>query len=125
MNVLKIFVIGIVFFAACKSEDDKPALPDIAFDKSKWQVKQDDGNYAYRKQMVNDLLKNYQWNGIKRDSVERMLGKPDVYEPAEDLLMYYYDNGSGSMFSGTQSLVFELAPDSTVKKARYSSGGFD
>ena len=115
----------IIFLFSCNSGEDKAALPDIAFDKSKWLVKQDDGNYVYRKQMINDLLKNHHWNGLKRDSVESILGKPDVYEPAEDIMMYYYDNGSGSIFSGTESLVFELTPDSTVKKARHSSAGFD
>lgn len=125
MNRIACFLCIFLIVSACKTKEDQRTLPDIAFDKAKWQVKQDDGNYLYRKQMVKDLLSNYHWNGVKRDSVERMLGKPDVYEPAEEIIMYYYDNGSGSIFSGTESLVFELNADSTVKKARYSNAGFD
>ena len=44
--------------------------------------------YIYRKQMIPDLLKNYTWPGLKKDSVLRLLGEPNSIE--EDIFMLYH-----------------------------------
>jgi hypothetical protein len=108
---------------ACKDEPE--TVKDIPFDKTKWSAKADDGSYAYRKQMVNDLLNNYKWSGLTKDSVIRMLGKPD--DTPEGTLMYDYEREAflGGLGTSIEAIVFELAPDSTVRLARKNDGGWD
>lgn len=104
--------------------DEPIEQPQISFDKTKWMEKVK-GNYPHRKQMVKDLLTNYKWAGVSRDSVILMLGKEDVIE--EGNLTYYYDSRPflGGLGTSIEAVVFELAPDSSVKVARLNDGGWD
>ncbi len=68
--------------------------------------------------MINDLLNNYNWPGVKKDSVLHLLGEPDVIEEDIFMLYHYEQKHFGSFVLSTQSLVIELATDSTVKLAR-------
>src|SRR5688500_14377372 len=122
IQVTKLFFVFLLCCSACR--DKSPAQPDIKFDKTKWNLK-NDRNYTYRKQMVNDLLNNYRWAGLKKDSVIQMLGQPDDIE--EGNLMYDYKEKSflGGVGTIIEAVVFELAPDSTVKAARLNDGGWD
>ncbi|MGB8191153.1 MAG: hypothetical protein WCF67_04495, partial [Chitinophagaceae bacterium] len=73
-HVPKLLFVLLLFCSACNSKKEQDA--DIRFNKTKWNEKSG-GNYKYRKHMIKDLLNNYQWAGIKRDSVIKMLGEPD------------------------------------------------
>ena len=116
MHLPKIFLVLLIFCSACNSKDESPE-PDIKFEKAKWDLKED-GNYIYRQQMINDLLKNYNWAGIKKDSVIRLLGEPDGTEEDIFMLYNYKQKHFGSFPLSTSQLVIELNADSTVKLAR-------
>lgn len=106
----------ILFCSACGNKD-KAAAPNLKFESSKWVAK-DGLNYIYRKQMINDLLQNYTWAGLRKDSVIKLLGEPDGME--EDIFMLYdYERKYfGNFTLSTRSLVIQLNRDSTVKLAR-------
>lgn len=116
IQLTKIFLALALFCSACSSKSDTPG-PDIKFDKVKWNLK-DDQNYTYRKQMINDLLKNYNWAGMKKDSVIRLLGEPDGIEEDIFMLYNYKQKHFGNFPLSTKQLVIELNTDSTVKLAR-------
>lgn len=115
MQTTKLLLLLLLFCSACSSNDK--VQPDIKFERAKWNVK-DDGHYTYRKQMVNDLLTNYKWAGIKKDSVVKLLGEPDEIEDNTFMLYDYNQTRFGFVPFSTKSLVIELAPDSTVVLAR-------
>jgi len=86
MQTIKLLFALLLFCSACSNKKET-AIPDIKFERTKWDAK-DDLNYTYRKQMVNDLLKTYNWPGLKKDSVLHLLGEPDVIE--DDIFMLYH-----------------------------------
>ena len=116
IQVTKIFLVLALFCSACSSNSDVPD-PDIKFDKAKWNTKEE-LNYTYRKQMINDLLKNYKWTDMKKDSVIRLLGEPDGIEEHIFMLYNYKQKHFGNFPLSTKQLVIELNTDSTVKLAR-------
>lgn len=115
-QITKWLPIVILFCSACNNKDEA-SKPDIKFERTKWDAK-DDLNYSYRKQMVNDLLNNYHWPGLKKDSVIKLLGESDGIEEDIFMLYHYEQKYFGSFPLSTKSLVFQLASDSTVKLAR-------
>ncbi|HEY0677619.1 MAG TPA: hypothetical protein VGD17_05000 [Chitinophagaceae bacterium] len=123
-----ILILVISFFcASCNSDGQTGKLAEqkeIGFEKTKWSIKKD-GQYTYRKQMITDLLNNYKWPGMKKDSLLQMLGQPDGIE--QNLLMYDYERKPflGGLGTTVEAIVFELAADSTVKVARLNDGGWD
>jgi hypothetical protein len=116
MQPTKLFILLLLFCSAC-SNKGKESKPDITFERTKWDTK-DELNYTYRKQMINDLLKNYKWPGIKKDSVLKLLGAPDDIEEDIFMLYHYEQKHLGSFPLSTKSLVIQLTPDSTVELAR-------
>jgi hypothetical protein len=123
LQVTKGFIVVLLFCSACGNKQSTEQ-PDIKFDRMKWNTRKD-GQYLYRKQMVNDLLNNYQWEGVKKDSVIQMLGQADGIE--EGSLIYNYEKKPflGGLGTIIEAAVFELAADSTVKVARLNDGGWD
>lgn len=115
-QITKWLLCVILFFSACGSKDEA-SKPDIKFERTKWDLK-DDLNYSYRKQMINDLLKNYNWPGLKKDSVIKILGEPDGIEEDIFMLYDYEQKRFGSFPLSTNSLVIQLGGDSTVILAR-------
>ena len=115
MQTIKLLFFLLLFGSACSNKDEVKA--DIKFERAKWDIKDDD-IYTYRKQMVNDLLTNYKWAGIKKDSVIKLLGEPDEIE--EDTFLIYNFNQSPFGFApfSSKQFIIELAADSTVKLAR-------
>lgn len=87
MKKIKLLLVLTLFITSC-SKKEAPK-PDIKFEQAQWNVK-DESNYAYRKQMVNNLLKNYTWQGMSKDSVINLLGQPDVIEE-EIFMLYHYE----------------------------------
>jgi hypothetical protein len=117
MQTTKLLFLLLLSCSACSNKHEA-SKPDIKFERTKWDTK-DNLDYTYRKQMVNDLLINYKWPGVKKDSVIKLLGEPDVIE--EDIFMlYHYEQKHlfGSFPLSTQALVIQLDTDSTVKLAR-------
>lgn len=116
MQTTKWLLLLILFCSACSNKNEA-AQPGIKFDRAKWDVK-DNLNYTYRKLMVNDLLDSYAWAGQTKDSLVHLLGEPDVIEEDIFLLYHYEQKYLGWFPLSTQSLVFQLANDSTIKLAR-------
>jgi hypothetical protein len=116
MKSIKLFLLLLLFCSAC-SHHNEAAIPDIKFERAKWDIKEND-SYIYRKQMVNDLLHNYKWPGVKKDSVIKLLGEPDEIEDNVFMLYIYNQKHLGFFSLSTQELVIELTADSTVKLAR-------
>ncbi len=116
MQTTKLLLLFLLFCSACSNKDEAPK-PNIKFERTKWDTK-DGVKYTYRKQMINDLLNNYNWPGVKKDSVLHLLGEPDVIEEDIFMLYHYEQKHFGSFVLSTQSLVIELTTDSTVKLAR-------
>lgn len=116
MQTTKLILILLLFCSACSNKDEA-SEPDIKFERTEWDTK-DGSNYTYRKQMINDLLNNYHWAGIKKDSVVKLLGEPNEIE--EDIFMLYnYEQKYLFSFPlSTQALVIQLDTDSTVILAR-------
>ncbi|MES2773962.1 MAG: hypothetical protein V4722_07245 [Bacteroidota bacterium] len=116
MQIVKLFLLVLLFCCACtnKSETTKQ---DIPFERTKWDMK-DDKNYSYRKEMINDLLNNYKWPGLKKDSVVKLLGMPNEIEEDIFMLYHYEQKYIGGMVLSTQSFVVQLAADSSVVLAR-------
>jgi hypothetical protein len=116
MQTKKLLLLLFLFCSACESNDEA-AKTDIKFDRSKWDTK-DGATYTYRKQMINDLIKNYKWPGVKKDSVVKLLGQPNEIEEDTFMIYDYHQNPLGLFEFSGKSLVFELSPDNTVKLAR-------
>jgi hypothetical protein len=116
MRITKLLFLLVLFSSACNNKNDT-SKHGIKFERAKWDIKED-GIYAYRKQMVHDLLNNYKWAGIKKDPVIKLLGEPDEIEDNIFMLYNYNQNGFGFFPFSSKELVIELTADSTVKLAR-------
>jgi hypothetical protein len=123
MDALSKFVLLMILL--CAGCHNKPAaVENIKFDRAKWYEKEHN-KYVHRKYMINDLLKNYRWSGVPKDSVTNMLGQPDNTE--EGHLVYTYESRPilGGLGTKIEAIVFELNADSTVKVARENDAGWD
>jgi len=116
MEASKWLLLVLILFSACNN-GDKATPPDMKFDRAKWDMK-NDRNYDYRKQMINDLLNNYNWPGLPQESVQKMLGKPDVTEEDIFMLYHYEQKFVGSMVWSTKSMVVQLDSFNKVVLAR-------
>jgi hypothetical protein len=123
---MKIFIVAVLLFSycvACKRKEEAVAGPDVPFDKIKW-ASADGGDYRYRRQMVNDLVKNYHWTNVSKDSLLRMLGAPDDIE-GDVFYLYYYEKKPllGGVMSQHKAITFELRPGAdSVKSAKLGEG---
>jgi hypothetical protein len=123
VGIAKIYILSLLFCSACGNKE-QAELVRIKFDREKWS-RNYKGHYTCRKQMVNDILTNYNWKGVHKDSVISMLGQADAFE--EGGLLYVYDKRPflGGLGTSIEAIVFELSPDSIVKVARLNDGGWD
>ena len=92
-----------------------------SFDSAAWQ--RNDGwntNWPARLSMVDDLLAHHQLRGLRRDSLERLLGPPDStnYFSAPNNLVYGLGPERGLMRIDSEWLVVALGPDGRVTEAR-------
>lgn len=116
MKAIKLFLLFLLFCSACRNKSNS-TNPDIKFERTKWDTK-DDLGYSYRKQMANDLLNSYKWVGTKKDSLIKLLGEPDEIEDDTFMIYDYHQKPFGLFEFSDKSLVFELNADTTVKLAR-------
>jgi hypothetical protein len=124
MRNLKLLLILALFCTACSSKDkDEIPKPDIKFEKAKWAEK-DDIQYTYRKQMINDLMNNYTWTDVSKDSLINMLGYPDNIEN-NVVYMYHYEKKLvlGGVMNNHKALNVELTPDLAKVKTVKLGGG--
>ena len=117
-------IVMLLALLSCNNKGASIQVPDIAFDAAKWRVRQE-GAYPYRRQMVTDVLKNYQMKGASKDSVIRFLGQPDAFEEGNLRYDYEYSKFLGGLGTKIGAVVVALAADSTVKEVRLNDGGFD
>jgi hypothetical protein len=85
----------------------------MPFNKTKWATK-DGRDYPYRDKMLKDLMTNYQLHGLKKDTLEKLLGPPDR---TNNGYLYYTiaQKRLGFFPLHTKTLVFKLTTDSTVE----------
>lgn len=69
-NKVNYFLIVIVCLLSCKNE--------LKFDSSKWNIKNDIGQYTFRKEMITDIVENDLVKGKNIDELEKMFGTLDV-----------------------------------------------
>jgi hypothetical protein len=111
----QIIIISILtsLFSGCQSKEMK-------FDKNKWNEK-DDVVYAFRENMVNDLMKNYLKKGMTYKEVMELLGKTEYNQNdlpntiGYEIMVNYgwnIDPQKG------ETLYIEFTNDSTLKSVR-------
>lgn len=114
---LKIILISVIFlFSAC-------GLSEMRFDKDKWNEK-DDIFYAFRENMVNDLMKNHLRNGMTYNEVIKLLGETE-YSPSDPPNTIGYeitvDYGWNIDPQEGKTLYIQFSSDSIVKGVKLES----
>ena len=112
----------IILFSSCGGRE--VPVQEMKFDAAKWMIGYE-GNYTYRKRMVNDLVHHHSLIGITSDALTALLGPPDVIK--EGHLLYNYDRKTilGGLCTAVEAVVFELSADRTVTLVRFNDGGWD
>lgn len=93
---------------------------EIKFDKNKWNEK-DDMFYAYRENMVDDLMKNHLKKGMTYREVEELLGKSENFQNEPPNTIGYetmVDYGWNIDPQNGKTLYIEFTKDSTLKSMR-------
>lgn len=91
------------------------AKTEMEFDKTKWKTKKGWG-YAYRNEMVNDLMNDPEVKALKKDEVLDLLGEPDFYRIDSNYLYYLIDQKRALLLPlHTKTLVIKLPEDSTIE----------
>lgn len=84
----------------------------IEFDETKWKTKKGWG-YAYRNQMLDDLMNDPEIRKLKRAEIINLLGEPNRTDG--DYLFYTVDQKRALILPlHTKTLVINLYPDSTI-----------
>ena len=78
---LLVFIIVAAFVCSCNS--------DRKFDKTSWQQRDDLGMYSERKEMMKDLMNNYQLKGLTYKQLIDLLGEPESYSDGEPNIVTY------------------------------------
>lgn len=92
----------------------------MKFDKNKWNEK-DDMFYAYRENMVDDLMENHLKKGMTYREVEELLGKSDNFQNEPPNTIGYeimVDYGWNIDPQNGKTLYIEFTKDSTLKSMR-------
>lgn len=111
-------IIGLMlacFVLSCLScKDNKDENPKKTFDAVLWKVKDTDGNYSYRDEMLDDLVYKVTLKGLTKQEVITMLGEPD--RTNEDYLYYeVLSKDVGAIPFSKKFLVIKLDKDNTVE----------
>ena len=69
-NKINFFLILIVCFLSCKNE--------TKFNPNTWNIKNDIGQYTFRKDMINDIIENDLVKGKSVEELEKMFGPLQV-----------------------------------------------
>ena len=76
----KYLIIGFLIFSACQIKSTK-------FDKEKWLIFEDN-HYRFRKEMIEDLLRNIKLKGLTRSELIDLLGKSENMWKTDKELFY-------------------------------------
>ena len=111
-SILIIFTLAFIF-AGCEKNEMK-------FDKKKWHER-DDIFYAFRENMVNDLMKNHLKKGMSYKEVINLLGKSENYTDGHPNTIGYeimVDYGWKIDPQKGKTLYIEFTKDSTLKSVK-------
>jgi hypothetical protein len=111
MQTRNLLVLLVLLCLACKHKEGN-AGKQQKFDKIKWSATKD-GEYINRNQMLKDLIENYEWHGLKEDSILHLLGSPDRIDTGY-LFYTIAQEHIGSFPLHTKTLVIKFSKDSTV-----------
>lgn len=109
MQISSFLILLSVFFYSCKNKTDDSKVQK--FDTLKWGIKKDK-NYSYRDNMLNDLVYNIKLKGFRKDSVLKLLGKPNRTD--SNYFFYIVDQrfwGEVPVPISTKSLVIKFLND--------------
>ena len=70
--------------------------------------------YPYRDKILNDLIGSVKLHGLKKDSVENLLGEPNRRDSGYLFYLIKQDR-FGGLVVHTKTLVIKLTRDSTVE----------
>jgi hypothetical protein len=90
---------------------------DEKFDKTKWLVQSDIGQYPNRNSMINDLLNNHHLKGLSYKKLIDLIGEPAKNMTGENNEIYYQiltEYGSDIDPVNTKTLIIKLNNDSTI-----------
>ncbi|MFN0199345.1 MAG: hypothetical protein ACKVT0_21555 [Planctomycetaceae bacterium] len=103
---------------------DRDVVRQIPFESSAWQRAEPIERYrTVRSQMIEDLLRQYDFEGWTREQVETLLGKPASGDPAKmgfeewDAVYILGHERNGDFSLDDEALGFKF--DSTGRVARY------
>lgn len=112
---MKAITILVVFFLFISCKENSEEILKKTFDAAFWSVRDDEGNYAHRDEMLEDLVYKVQLKGLTKEKVITMLGEPD--RTNNDYLYYdVYIKEENRVFPFQKRyLVLKLAKDNTVE----------
>lgn len=113
---MKIYFLIAVFTASLVScNGNIEEIPKREFDKELWKTKDNEGNYSYRAEMLDDLVYKIKLKGFSKDSVITLLGEPE--RTNNDYLYYdvYIRKENRVIPFQKRYLVLKLAKDNTVE----------
>ena len=109
-----------LFALACRNvPDEKSVVVNSGiesvkeFDKTKWCAK-DGKDYAYRDDMLEDLMGNQHLKTLKRNELIDLLGEPDRMD-SNYLFYLIAQERLGFWPLHTKTLVIKLSPDSAME----------
>ena len=116
-----IFLVSFLpFICACNPDKDAGTTNHVKFDKIKWQTK-DSGGYAYRNNMLDDLIDSVTLKGLRHDSLISLLGQPDRIDNGH-LFYNIHRKEIVSFTLSTKTFVIKLIQDSTVEWRKIHGG---
>lgn len=108
-NTLLIFIL---ILSSCGVKDEK-------FNSRIW--KEMDGNsYSKREPLINDLIKNHLYKGMKYREIKDLLGNPEIFGEGEKNRIGYILQIDYDMIDPIRGkdLIVDLSKDSTVSNYR-------
>ncbi|MEO5776281.1 MAG: hypothetical protein ABIQ27_05215 [Flavobacterium sp.] len=108
------FLIACFILCCLSCKDNKEEISKKNFDTTLWKAKDEDDNYNYRDEMLEDLVYKVKLKGLTKKEVIAKLGEPDRIN--EDYLYYeVLAKEIGAFPLHKKFLVLKLAKDNTVE----------
>ncbi len=116
MRIRLFITLLLLYCLACNSDNeensDQGTETEITFDKTKWRAKE--GNdYAYRDQMLNDIVYNDTVRMLTEGEIIELLGEPDRINEGH---LYYTITQTrlGSWTLHSKTMVIKLSEDNRI-----------
>ena len=101
LNIILSFVLAFSLIVIVVETDSALSKPYCEFTPEKWS----ECRYHYRQYMIEDLEKQYDIVGMKREDVESLLGQTENY-PEESEQAYYWI-GTASVFNNFYIITYD------------------